>query len=163
MCASWKWNMLSYFYMKSFLSNCFPALRNWDVWRWSTASSSGLQSKRNYSSHFKVDFCWNLELILFNLAVFWKCAHTVAARFWDFGISVCDNSYWGTFPLAFVLDVCARVLRRVFRLAPESWRRWELSSVWPCWGWKGWRGCAITNTCWTWRAISLGRSLKWSG
>lgn len=57
--------------------------------------------------------------------------------------------------------VCA--LFRVFTSALENWKKWELSSAWPCWGWTDWPVSITITTCWIWRLTSSGHTRKWSG
>lgn len=57
--------------------------------------------------------------------------------------------------------VCA--LFRVFTSALENWKKWELSSAWPCWGWTDWPVSITITTCWIWRPTSSGHTRKWSG
>lgn len=100
-----------------------------------------------HSRHFKLHICWSFEmfqpqLFIEKLDVWYLQVCVIGMYFNDFNV---------------------HLLSRVFKLAPGSWRRWELSFVWRCWGWRGWQGCATTNTCWIWKATSLGHRLKWPG
>lgn len=123
---------------------CFPALK---IDRLKTDSDSipGLQSSR-------------LLKYFLNVAIYWRFAHASTCMF------ICLGCFCVTqFPLVYFNLFDVHVLSRVFRSAPESWRRWGLSSVSPCWGSRDWRGSATTKTCWIWKVTSLGHSLKWSG
>lgn len=130
---------------ETFPQRVLSSIENWGVWRWTTAPSPGSRGAiKNLRGNLKVDFC----LTFWNYFLEFSCMLVVCTY------CTCRLVWWLNMFFDILSDVHVHVLFRVFRSALESWRRWELSSACPCWGWRGWRGSATTNTCWIWKTIS---------
>lgn len=129
-------------------------------------------------------FCqsWNSSSwILFLINIFWLTrapAGLYRSSFFCAFIFICHDTVtimcmfdWGSVSffsalsteLDSVFSEHVPALFRVFTSELENWKKWELSSAWPCWGWTDSRVSTTITTCWISRATSLGHTRKLSG